>query len=639
MSRTGDGQKGDIFIKRRLSDLMSGIKVQDFYDMRFLGNLNVANGRVFFEVFKPVEKSNKYESEILELTDNGTAKYTRGNEDRDSVIDRTGFRMAYLTRVDKKTSIFIKNIETGEERKLWETELNVKKMQWDSFSKGLFIVVQDKPKDDDFRIVEKYPIYFNGEGFYPSSNYQILHLRLNGKTKKILGSDGQISDFAVDPSAQKLAVVERPDKWDIYDSRIGILDLGTGEIKYIKGIKGGIDTPVYDKDGTLYFFYSKHQKSIFESQKIYRYSNGNLENLLDGYDISPENSVNSDSRMGISKTAAVHDGHLYFVATVGGRAGIYRIGPRKKMEAVVSGDFSVDSFDFKGDAIYYIAQSSSIPQELYLYNGKIERLTSVNSKIERKAINKPTNFKMTASDGREVEGWFLKGKGKGTILEIHGGPRTSYGEAFILEFHLLNSLGFNVIFTNPRGSDSYGDDFALEIKGKYGERDYKDILEIVDYSSKKFGLNKNYFGVIGGSYGGFMVNWIIGHTNQFRAAVTDRSISDQVSFYFSSDIGPRFNSDQIGGNPYDDLDHYWAKSPLKYVRNVKTPLLIVHSDEDYRCPVWQAYEMFTQLKLQGSEARLIVFKGENHDLSRGGKPKNRARRLEEITKWFEDKLS
>ncbi len=208
----------------------------------------------------------------------------------------------------------------------------------------------------------------------------------------------------------------------------------------------------------------------------------------------------------------------------------------------------------------------------------------------------------------------------------------------MFEFQLLNSNGFNLIYSNPRGSDGYGDDFALEIKNRYGERDYHDILEILDYSSKKLGMNADRVGVIGGSYGGFMVNWIIGHTDRFNAAVTDRSISDQISFFFSSDIGPRFNSDQMGGSPYDNLDHFWDKSPIKFIRNVKTPLLIIHSEEDYRCPVWQAYELFTQLKKQGSEVRLVLFKGENHDLSRGGKPKNRVKRLEEILKWFEEKL-
>jgi dipeptidyl aminopeptidase/acylaminoacyl peptidase len=617
---------------------MSSLKIEDFYDLRFLANLNVANGRIFFEVFRPVEKTNKYESEIFELKGTNVVRYTRGNEDRDSVVDITGFLMAYLIREDKKTAVLIKDIETGEENKIWETDLKVKKMAWDRLSKGLYLIVQDKPKDKDFRVIEKYPIYFNGEGFFPSINHKFIHLGLRGKVQTILEGDAEIIDFAINSSGPDIAIVERPEKWDVYDSRIGVLLPGTEEIDYIKGAKGGISSPVYDHDGKLYFLLNRHEKSIFESPKIYCYDGGRLENLLESYDITPENTMNSDSRMGNTKTIIPHEGFLYFVATVQGRSGIYKIGANKKLESVVSGDFTIDSFDFNEDVIYYIGQSSVLPQEIYRYGERSQRLTTINSKLERRTLKKARNFSMIASDGEEVEGWLLKGQKKATVLEIHGGPRTSFGEAFSFEFHLLNSRGFNVIYANPRGSDSYGDNFALEIKERFGERDYQDLMEVVDYSSDKLGINPSNIGVIGGSYGGFMVNWMIGHTNLFKAAVTDRSISDQISFYFSSDIGPRFNSDQMGGTPYDNLQHFWDKSPIKFIKNVKTPLLIIHSEEDYRCPVWQAYELFTQLKRQGSEVRMVIFKEENHDLSRGGKPKDRIKRLEEILDWFETKL-
>lgn len=617
---------------------MSSLKIEDFYDLRFLANLNNANGRVFFEMYQPVEKTNKYESEIFELRGSRAVRYTRGTSDRNIVIDATGFNMAYLASEEKKATVFVKNIETGEERKLWETELNVKKMQWDRLSKGLYIIVQEKPKEEDFKTIEHYPIYFNGEGFFPYVNYKLLHLRLSGRVRTILEGNDEIIDIAVNPSSNELAIIERPEDWDVYDSRIGILDPDTSSIDFVNGLRGNVSNPVYDQNGGLYLQYLRQEKSIFESPKIYHYKENELVDLSEEYDISPENTVNSDSRMGSSRPMIVHDGYLYFIATVSGRAGIYRIDSKKKLEKIVAGDFSVDCFDFSGDRILYVSQSSNTPQEIFSFEGKITKVTDINSRVARKPLKKAKKVRFKASDGRMVEGWILRGNKRATVLEIHGGPRTAYGEAFSFEFHLLNSRGFTVIYSNPRGSDSYGNGFALEIRGKYGERDYEDVLEFLDYSSKANGLRTKKVGVIGGSYGGFMVNWIIGHTNRFDAAITDRSISDQVSFYFSSDIGPRFNSDQIGGTPYDNIEHFWDKSPLKFARNVKTPLLIIHSEEDYRCPVWQAYELFTQLKRQGSEVRMVSFKGENHDLSRGGKPKNRMKRLEEILRWFENKL-
>ncbi|MEM4090015.1 MAG: S9 family peptidase, partial [Thermoplasmatales archaeon] len=438
------------------------------------------------------------------------------------------------------------------------------------------------------------------------------------------------------PKEDQLALILRPDGWDNYDSKLAIMDTSTQELTDIKDVVGGIENITYDNDGSLYFLYSKHERSIFQSHKLFVYKDSKIESLSEKFDISLENSVNSDSRMGKLRSIKAVGEDIFIIATVYGRAGIYKIR-KKKLQSVVSGDFSVDSFDVSEGNIYFIAQSLKSPQEIYRFDGRVSKITAINSRISGKVANKSLNFKMRASDGKAVEGWLLRGKRKGTIIEIHGGPRTSYGEAFMFEFHLLNSRGFNVIFSNPRGSDSYGDDFALEIKERYGERDFKDIMEIADYAVEKLGVDDN-IGVIGGSYGGFMVNWIVGHTDRFRAAVTDRSISDQVSFYFSSDIGPRFNSDQMGGDPYSNLDHYWDKSPIKYMKKVKTPLLIVHSDEDFRCPVWQAYEMFTQLKRQGSKVKMIEFKGENHDLSREGKPKNRVKRLEEIVNWFSENL-
>jgi len=616
---------------------MKGLRIDDFYKMHFLGNLNVAGGRVFFELFTPSEKRNGYDSQIMELRGRDIVKYTRGSEDRDSTFDLTRKLMAYLSRDGDDTSVVFKNIETGEERKIWKSRMKIKDLAWDRKSSGLFLIAKEKVKDEDYRIIEKYPVYFNGQGFYPSIGYKLIHLSLNGRIRKLKEGDDEISGLAVNPAADEIALIVRPDGWDVYDEKITLVKMPSGEMRDVEGVVGGVESVTYDENGILYFLHSKHERSIFESKKIFRYRDSIVEDISGNLDVSLGNSVNSDSRMGKTRVIKVTSNGIYFTATIGGRAGIYSL-VRGKLNRVIGGDFSVDTFDMMGRDPVFISQSSSSPQEVFRFNGKVEKLTSLNSFVTGKVLGRPVNFKIKASDGKVVEGWYLKGRKRGTVIEIHGGPRTSYGEAFMFEFHVLNSQGFNVIFSNPRGSDGYGNDFALEIKEKYGERDFKDIMEIADYAISELGFDGNHMGVIGGSYGGFMVNWIIGHTNRFRVAVTDRSISDQISFFFTSDIGPRFNSDQMGGDPFSNLDHYWDKSPLKYMKNANTPLLIVHSDEDFRCPVGQAYELFTQLKRQGSKVRMIQFRGENHDLSREGKPRNRVRRLEEIASWFSENL-
>ena len=196
------------------------------------------------------------------------------------------------------------------------------------------------------------------------------------------------------------------------------------------------------------------------------------------------------------------------------------------------------------------------------------------------------------------------------------------------------SDGYIVYFCNPRGGDSYGDDFA-NIRGKYGTIDYEDIMAFTDLVEKEYPLDKERMGVTGGSYGGFMTNWIVSHTDRFKAAATQRSISNWISFYGTSDIGPYFGPDQTDGDPLDDLEKVWEQSPLKHARNIKTPLLFIHSDADYRCPIEQAMQLYTTIKMNGVESKFVWFKGENHDLSRSGKPQARLKRLKEIKSWMD----
>ncbi len=224
------------------------------------------------------------------------------------------------------------------------------------------------------------------------------------------------------------------------------------------------------------------------------------------------------------------------------------------------------------------------------------------------------------------------------ILDIHGGPKTVYGTVFYHEMQLWASEGYFVFYANPHGSDGASNEFA-DIRGKYGTIDYDDLMRFVDQVLTDIPqLDASRLGVTGGSYGGFMTNWIIGHTNRFRAAASQRSISNWISFSQTSDIGPYFTADQQGATMDGDVEKLWFHSPLKYAKNVTTPTLFIHSDEDYRCPLSEGVQMLNALLDRDIEARMCVFHGENHDLSRSGKPQHRVRRLTEITNWMNDHL-
>jgi dipeptidyl aminopeptidase/acylaminoacyl peptidase len=277
--------------------------------------------------------------------------------------------------------------------------------------------------------------------------------------------------------------------------------------------------------------------------------------------------------------------------------------------------------------------------------GTERRLTRHNDRLlaSRKVYPaKPIHYK--ASDGAEVEAWIQApsgktSKGRPAVLGIHGGPKTVYGHAFLIEFQMLAGAGMAVVFGNPRGSDGYGTDWAHAVHGHYGERDYDDLMESVDRAvSEDNVIDAKRLGVSGGSYGGYMTNWIIGQTQRFKAAVSQRGISNWTSMFGTSDIGFFFNPDNVGGYPWSDKKLYEEKSPLTYVENIHTPLLLIHSEQDLRCPIEQSEQLFVFLKRLGREVRFARFPGETHELSRSGTPNRRMERLRLILDWFKEKL-
>jgi dipeptidyl aminopeptidase/acylaminoacyl peptidase len=194
-----------------------------------------------------------------------------------------------------------------------------------------------------------------------------------------------------------------------------------------------------------------------------------------------------------------------------------------------------------------------------------------------------------------------------------------------------------MVYTNPRGSSGRGNDFA-NLQGKYGTIDYDDLMAVMDSAIEKYSfVDADRLGVTGGSYGGFMTNWMIGHTDRFKAAVSLRSIANWTSKFNTTDIGYYFNKDAMGTDPWEDggADKLWWHSPLKYADKVSTPTLFIHSEEDYRCWLAEGLQMFTALRYHGVDSRLVMFREENHELSRSGKPKHRLRRLQEMLAWFD----
>jgi dipeptidyl aminopeptidase/acylaminoacyl peptidase len=405
-------------------------------------------------------------------------------------------------------------------------------------------------------------------------------------------------------------------------------------------VEGTFLTPKLSPDGkSIAVIYTDNKKSVFQQHyKLYLYElkDSTFKCITSDIDRNVVNTVNSDSRYGSGRQIEWIDNKIYFIITDHGSTKLYVHEETNKY--LLGENESIECFAKMDEGIVYISQKINHPTELYIMKNNIRKITNFNKYFYD--LPKPKKYTIKASDGIMLDLWFLAkdNEQRPGILEIHGGPKSAYGNAFMFEFYVLVSFGFNVIYSNPRGSDGDNEEFALNVKGHFGERDYKDLMETVEYGVNNLSLIKEKMGVMGASYGGFMTNWIVGHTNLFSTAITDSSLCDQISDFGTSDIGPSYDVDQISGDLWGNLEHYWNKSPLKHAKNVRTPLLIIHSDEDYRCSIVQAYELYTALKYLKKEVNLAIFPGENHEISRSGMPSHRIERLNLIVQWLKKYL-
>jgi dipeptidyl aminopeptidase/acylaminoacyl peptidase len=323
------------------------------------------------------------------------------------------------------------------------------------------------------------------------------------------------------------------------------------------------------------------------------------------------------------------------------------VSRRGEVETIFDPSGSIDAYDVRDGRVLAVELRPDRLQELYLHDGGETRLTAINDEgLADRSIARLERFSVPSSKGDEVDAWLLRPEGAGSgerlpvILAIHGGPRAAYGEVFFHEMQILAGKGYAVLFANPHGSSGRGNAFA-DIRGAYGTIDYDDLMAVVDGALARFPfLDGDRLGVMGGSYGGFMTNWIIGQTDRFRVAVSQRSIAQWTHMFCTSDIGYFFTADQMAADPWaeEGSTKLWWHSPLRHADRVKTPTLFIHSDRDYRCCLMEGIQMFTALRYHGVESRMVIFRDENHELSRGGKPKHRLRRLEEIAAWFDRHL-
>lgn len=633
---------------------MKRLSTDDFYRLRFVHDPQVHGGRIAFAVSRPEKKQNDYHTTIW-MHDGKLRQFTHGPKDSRPRWSRNGRSLVFVSKrgKEKHNQIMVMDADGGEAREVCDFDGDVGDIAWSPDGRSIFFLGtvqkgQGKEKKDDVKRIAKYPFYFNGKGFLHDRTSHLYRAGLTGRVRQVTKGDFTVNAFDIAPGKGLLLLSLRMDEWDVFTNDLYSCTLDGGRLKSLTGKPASYDFPSVSPDGgTVAFSHRAAGKGLFSHHKLslLPVAGGSVREST-GHDLNIGNALNSDSRVATESTLRWSpDGmSVYYLSTEAADCNLYACDVNSMSSTMIAGGLgSIESFDLLGEDFAIVLQTATSPVELYrLSSGQAERLSNFNSAIRSLHLPEPRHIAFSSFDGQKTDGWVLShgSRKKGpALLEIHGGPKTAYGNAFEFEFHYLASNGYDVMYCNPRGSDGYSENFASQVREHFGDDDYRDLMHFVELCIKENpSWDAGKMGVTGGSYGGFMTNWIIGHTDRFRAAVTQRSICNQVSFFGTSDIGPNFNGDQIGGNFWENLDTYWEKSPLKYARSIKTPLLIIHSEEDYRCPVEQAYQLYSALRYQGTEVEMELFPAENHDLSRAGKPEHRMRRLSSILGWFDGHL-
>ena len=341
------------------------------------------------------------------------------------------------------------------------------------------------------------------------------------------------------------------------------------------------------------------------------------------------------------------DGSILMTASIGGSSGLFSIAPLTgKVTEIAGGRRRMTNFttDDAVSKIAFVCGTVTMPTELCVMDadGRNERkLTSFNEALNREvAWADAERFTYQSVGNREIEGWLMKpfgyqpGRKYPLVLYIHGGPHSQYNEGWFDEFQNLAGAGFMVLYTNPRGSSGYGADFTYAIRGRWGDEDYQDLMKAIDLMVARPDVDSTRMGVTGGSYGGFMTGWITTKNRRFAAAQVDRADMNWRSWYGGSDAAQGLTETELYGKPWEKGNIYDAVSPIYFVHNVRTPTLIVHSEEDTRVTIGQGDEWFTSLKKQGVPVEYIRYPRSSHELSRSGEPWLLVDRLGRLRDWF-----
>lgn len=587
-----------------------------------------------------------------------------------------GSQIAFLSNrgdLEKPAQVYLISLGGGEARPLTQLQGILGDFSWSPDGRKLVCQARkldpeelERQEDEGKRklgvVARHYDRFFyklDGLGYLPHERWHLWVIDASsGKARQL--TDHPVYDEkepAWSPDGRWIAFTSNrsPDP----DARYEAVDLFAmpakgGEPRKIETPLGEKFQPSFSPDGRWIAYYgTEGEGQGYQNQGLWAVpvdGSAPARNLTEKYDlhVSPW-TINDLGQPELMPPTWAKDGHrLYFPAVLHGSSVLMSVAlDGSDLQTVIGEGGVVGSFSYDRDLArlaYFYGQMDDPGQVRLrdLLTGEDRPLTRSNRELLNSLdLGEMEEIWFKGPGGNDLQGWILKPPGFDpakkypSILEIHGGPLTQYGRFFMHEFYFLAAHGYVVTFCNPRGGRGYGQAHAKAIWGDWGNADYVDLMAWTDLIAQKPYIDRGRMGVTGGSYGGYMTVWIIGHTSRFKAAVTQRCVSNLVSLWGSSDFNWTFEQELEAGPPFEDLQKYWDHSPIKYIGNAKTPTLVIHNEMDLRCPIEQGEQVFVALKRLGVETEMVRFPDEFHGLSRTGRTDRRIFRLNHILGWFD----
>lgn len=653
------------------ADAKRGVTPEDYYAFEFLREPRISpdGQRVAYVMTTVDRKQNRRNSSIWLVTTDGTRppwQFTTSPQDSTSPQwSPDGQYLAFIssrptttevTATDstgnrQRKQVYILSMSGGEARRVTDLKNGADGFQWSPDGKRLAVLSRLGPSDSrpenkersDARHYAEQQYKTNDSGWFDDKRTHIwvVDVKTGKATQLTSGDKWDDRDPQWSPDSSKIAFVSDRTGRAYENSRntdVWVIPADGGALVKISDHDEEDSSPRWSPDGkTIAFTGSIRER---DHPKIWLApSTGGSPSVLAAKDLD---LIPSDLEWSPDGRA------LYFNAGVRGEYQLFRVNlASKETRAITTGPRAVRNMDIspRSGRMIYTVNDFKHQDDLYVadLDGKRERkLTNLNEALWKQLqLQDVERFTYKGADGWDIDGFFVRpvgwqeGKKYPMILNIHGGPASMYGVDWYHEFQVYAARGWAVFFTNPRGSTGYGQKFERGIVGEWGGKDYIDVMNGVEAALQKYPwIDRDKLGVTGGSYGGYLTNWIVGHTDIFKAAVTLRSVTNFISDEGTRDYAYGHTPD-FGGDLFEKFELYWDRSPLKYAKNVKTPTLVLHSDNDLRVPLEQGEQWYRALKHFGVTTEFVVFPRENHNLTRTGEPRHLVESLNWQLYWFD----